>query len=275
LNKVTKNNDLVINLLDRPDLESFWQSQIIGNKDPLFAKQLQALVNNYYPGGWNSFSYFISELILSFKNTDYFTLVLKLCGLNSDMCVLDAGCGAGQMLKSASEMGCSNLFGVDADPIAIHIARNFGICHHFYPQLSQSSIEELHFPKDFFDIILCRGVIMYCDAKKAIEEFSRCLKIGGRLFLMVHRDRYYLSKAFESLKGYRFSEIVRYFLIVMNARLMQFDPAFQQQTSRTHGYCEHSVPLNWLRKILAAAGFEVQWIGTRNMTTWEVLALKI
>lgn len=52
----------------------------------------------------------------------------------------------------------------------------------------------LPFPASHFDVVVCRGAIMFMNNEQAIAEFARILRDGGRLFLMFQAPAYYWWK---------------------------------------------------------------------------------
>ncbi len=96
--------------------------------------------------------------------------------------VLDVGCGPGVMAQEMLNRGCQ-FWGVDPSSKMIAIGRNrFGDNDRI--RLIQGDALRLALSADFFDAVLCMGVIdSVGDGRQAISEMVRVLKPGGTLIL--------------------------------------------------------------------------------------------
>ena len=92
--------------------------------------------------------------------------------------VLDIGCGPGVIVQELLDRGF-DYHGVDI------AERMIEQCRRRFPQVDSSRfsvgrIQSLQFPDNFFDLVLCIGVIEYLeDDDQAIREMRRVLKTGG------------------------------------------------------------------------------------------------
>lgn len=94
--------------------------------------------------------------------------------------VLDVGCGSGIMVEALLERGCS-FWGVDPAPGMIEDAtKRFGDVPNVH--LAVGSAESLAFPDNYFDAVLCMGVVERVkDDRLALAEMIRVLKKDGTL----------------------------------------------------------------------------------------------
>ena len=96
--------------------------------------------------------------------------------------VLDVGCGPAVLTKDLLERGCK-FWGVDPSSKMIDICRSRfreGEDVHFL----QRDAVDLQLPTNFFDAVLCIGVIdSLKDARQAIREILRVLKPGWTLII--------------------------------------------------------------------------------------------
>jgi ubiquinone/menaquinone biosynthesis C-methylase UbiE len=96
--------------------------------------------------------------------------------------VLDVGCGPAVMTQDMLDRGCS-FWGIDPS------ANMIGICRARFTEGEQVHFLSGHamrlgLPENFFDAVLCMGVIdALKDRKRAISEMLRVLKPGGSLIL--------------------------------------------------------------------------------------------
>ena len=123
-------------------------------------------------------------------NIDIYLLDQILKGrFNKDMKILDAGCGEGRNCIYFLHQGYQ-IFGVDANPIAIQMARTYAqTIQPSYDTLrfQKSLVEEMPFHKGAFDAVISSAVLHFAQNKsqfdKMLAEMMRVLKPGGVFFL--------------------------------------------------------------------------------------------
>lgn len=107
---------------------------------------------------------------------------LEILGLNSNMRVLDAGCGTGAVTrKMALRVRPEVARGMDFDPLFINEARklaaNQGIKN---VEFELGDIDALKYDTDMFDVSYCRLVLMHVrNPVKTIAELKRVTKKSG------------------------------------------------------------------------------------------------
>ena len=97
--------------------------------------------------------------------------------------VLDAACGTGIVARLALEHVGSegSVTGLDLNPEMIAVARKISPTEISW---CEASVEEIPFPDDTFDVILCQISFQFVNDKlKALREMYRVLRPGGRLIL--------------------------------------------------------------------------------------------
>lgn len=121
-------------------------------------------VGGAHPGGFNLTKNMLSQ--------EYITM---------DSSILDAGCGTGQTAAYLYQQYKAKVTGLEINPIMIEKAK-FRFQRLQLPiQLIHGSIEEIPFEDNTFDFILSESVLAFVNKPKALKEFFRVLKKGGRL----------------------------------------------------------------------------------------------
>ncbi len=103
-------------------------------------------------------------------------------------CVLDIACGTGIVARNiAPHVGSKgNVVGLDVNPDMINTARTIAESDHIPIEWHVSPAEQLSFPNENFDLILCQfGLMFFRDRRVALKEMHRVLKSDGRVILSV------------------------------------------------------------------------------------------
>lgn len=93
--------------------------------------------------------------------------------------ILDAGCGSGIIIGKLQRYGVA--FGIDLSDYALSFCRKRGMRN-----VCRASIDKIPFKSQFFDIVGCFGVLYHKGVEndiKALQEFYRVCKKGGRVFI--------------------------------------------------------------------------------------------
>jgi SAM-dependent methyltransferase len=115
--------------------------------------------------------------------------------------VLDLGCGTGRLLRTLAEQGVARVWGVDASPEMLAVAREN------VPKsvgLKEGRAECLTFRDAWFDRIVMWLVCHLVDRPAAFREVERVLVPGGRLAVVTfdtrHFERYWLNRFFPGIQ---------------------------------------------------------------------------
>lgn len=116
--------------------------------------------------------------------------------------VLDIGCGAGQEMLPFVLQGANGV-GMDVMPEVGQVGREMFDAEGLADKVSfiRASGNELPFPDEHFDVVICRGALMFMDVEIALLEMTRVLRPGGVFFLMFQAPPYYWWKIRDGVKS--------------------------------------------------------------------------
>jgi len=148
--------------------------------------------------------------------------------------LLDAGCGAGLFLcEYEKEFNGAVVTGFDLSLDGLRVAQNRGL-----RRLASASAAELPFPGGEFDVVVCHDVLQHLtpgEAMRAVQEFARVLRPGGRLLLRTAARRGLFGKKHLDTPDYR-----------------QWAPEQLSEALIEHGFVvEFLARVNWLPGLLA------------------------
>jgi len=97
---------------------------------------------------------------------------------DSDIKIVDAGCGTGGMMRYLSDRGYRKIQGFDISEHAIRICSASGL-DVFRDDIGKFA---LHFPPESLNVIICNDIFCYLDEKERrdrINDFASSLRSGG------------------------------------------------------------------------------------------------
>jgi len=129
-----------------------------------------------------------AEKWLNYREENYINLLKNFANLlkNKER-ILDAGCGPGRDIKILYELGAKEVYGIDLSKNMLDIARKYEPRGKYFAM----DIRKLYFNDEFFDGIICIGVLVHLnrwDFIRSLKEFYRVLKKDGILLLSVKID---------------------------------------------------------------------------------------
>jgi SAM-dependent methyltransferase len=106
--------------------------------------------------------------------------------------ILDAGCGFGQWTWALAAYN-ARITAIDVDPQRVAVTRRLLSGHPAGRVTSTvASIDALPFADAQFNAIFCYGVVFIADTRRALAEFARVLRPGGRLYMTANALGWFL-----------------------------------------------------------------------------------
>jgi SAM-dependent methyltransferase len=95
--------------------------------------------------------------------------------------ILEVGCGTGRTSCYVAAQG-HDVIGIDIRPDMITKAKMRAEKENVSIQFLEGDASSLPFPNESFDVILAESVSIFTDTAKALSEYYRVLRTGGKLF---------------------------------------------------------------------------------------------
>lgn len=106
--------------------------------------------------------------------------ILSTENISNKSFVLDAGCGTGQTAAYLYQQYKAKVTGLEINPIMVSKAKSRFQAQQLPIHLIAGSVESIPFEDNTFDFVLSESVLAFVDKPKALSEFYRVLKKGGR-----------------------------------------------------------------------------------------------
>lgn len=121
--------------------------------------------------------------------------LLDSLGTVNGMRVLDAGCGEGYLTRKLASSG-ANALGVDSSRNLIDAASHFVPSGASSPAFEVQDVNDLRLDSGSFDLVVCNHLMNDLpDPTGPIREFSRVLRPGGRLAVLMLHPCFYSDRA--------------------------------------------------------------------------------
>ena len=144
--------------------------------------------------------------------------------------ILDLGCGAGRHTKFLAENGFM-AYGCDYSPNGIKASQELLASKNLKANFEIASVDALPYENDFFDGLICFGVLYYNDKEsiqKAANEIFRVLKKGAKALIIVR-----------SLEDYRYENA---------KKLSKYEVIIQENNQNRSAFKENDMPMYFFDK---------------------------
>ena len=134
-------------------------------------------------------SYDLNNRLHSFgRDQAWRRAAVRLTGIGPDDDVLDVACGTGDLAEAFADAGPRSVVGVDFTEPMLAIARHKAErrdADAVEPAYRHGDAMDLEFPDASFDVVsIAFGIRNVTDPDRAIAEFRRVLRPGGRLVIL-------------------------------------------------------------------------------------------
>jgi SAM-dependent methyltransferase len=131
--------------------------------------------------------------------------------ISSNSHVLDAGCGTGQTASYLYQQYKAKVVGLEISSIMVEKAKSRFLAQQIPIQLIAGSVERIPFEDNTFDFILSESVLAFVNKPKALREFYRVLKKGGRFIAneMTINKNLLLQEELEITKFYALDSLLQ------------------------------------------------------------------
>jgi ubiquinone/menaquinone biosynthesis C-methylase UbiE len=137
--------------------------------------------------------------------------VVSLLQIKEGIHFLDVGCGTGWAIREAQRLAndAGEFHGIDLSPKMIEKAReNFSGKANVHFTIANA--ESLPLEDNFFDVIICTNSFHhYLHPDKALSEFRRLLRKGGRTYVLDPTADWWGTKLFDSIMKLKEPEHVK------------------------------------------------------------------
>jgi ubiquinone/menaquinone biosynthesis C-methylase UbiE len=150
------------------------------DEDELMKSQMEKMVDSY--------DSYMRKVTLG-REKKLREMTVDLAQVKPGESVLEIGCGTGSLTLTAKRRvgSAGEAFGIDLIPGMIAVSQRKAAEANEKIAFQQGSIDNLPFPDNRFDVVLCSFMIFHMSddtRRKGIVEIRRVLKPGGRLLVL-------------------------------------------------------------------------------------------
>lgn len=198
----------------------------------------------------------------------------ELFSQQSQIKILDAGCGTGLLLQKLQQLGSA--FGFDISAHALEFCS-----HRQLKNISRATVQQLPFEAEIFDAVISADVLYHRNVpedRKALLEFYRVLKPGGSLILnlpafeflrsahdiAIHTERRYKKKQLEILLrscGFKINRC--YYRNCLLFPFMALSRLLRKANAKANPESDVILPLAFVNNSLTKVLFADDWLAKR------------
>tara|TARA_B100000959_G_C14868377_1_gene577282 strand:- start:406 stop:1035 length:630 start_codon:yes stop_codon:yes gene_type:complete len=172
----------------------------VGNKIPIYKFKTTKEIMKYYDEWGKKNKYDKDMLDWNYSGPQETVNVFKKYALNTDLKILDAGCGTGLVGIELKKFGYTNIDGVDLSQKLLGL-----VPKGYYNKLEQVDLNKSIKIKDnIYDAIMCVGTFTFGHVKAhTLDEFVRITKKKGLICFTINEGiykEYCFDKKIEELK---------------------------------------------------------------------------
>jgi ubiquinone/menaquinone biosynthesis C-methylase UbiE len=150
------------------------------DEDSVMKSQMEKMVNSY--------DLYMKRITLGRENS-LREMTVNLAKVKPGDCVLEVGCATGTLTLAAKRQAgpTGKVFGIDIIPGMIERSQRKATQANLDVTFQLGSIENIPFPENHFDVVMCSFMIFHMSEKvriKGIEEIYRVLKPQGRFLVL-------------------------------------------------------------------------------------------
>ena len=166
------------------------------------------------------------ELVVSFVLRNFKATIVDGGGCK----ILDLGCGAGKHTKFLAENGFE-AYGCDYSTSGIKVSEQILDEANLKADFQVASIDALPYENEFFDGLICWGVLCYNDKQsieKAADEMFRVLKKGAKALILTR-----------NLEDYRYAQA---------QKISRYEAIIQENDESRSAFKENGMPMYFFDK---------------------------
>ena len=172
----------------------------------------------HWSNGAEDYDWYIKRELNSFREENWYKLIIDKCDKKEKLKVLDCGCGPGFFSVVLSKRG-HDVTGIDQAEGMLEKAAEHAKEAGVEPEFKKMFLQEIEFPDNTFDLVLSRNVTWNLSNPEIVyAEWKRVLKPGGTLIIFdstwykslfddelkaeVERRRKEYEEKYEKLRGH-------------------------------------------------------------------------
>lgn len=193
-------------------------------------------------------NYHLNELNIAMSPGDPARIMPPI--MRSDRTVLDVGCGAGQTIIASDIGPDTTIIGIDVDRSALLLGRQLDRTI----SLVCGRSESLPFQSEHFDFVFSRVALPYMHVQTTLAEIWRVLKVGGRVWLLLHPYSMILKETLGAFSRLKIKRVATCLYVIANGIALNLVGKEFHLPFRKHCY-ESFQTIRGIEDLLRKTGF--------------------